>query len=66
MKTKQTIPFEEWYDRLALLAEAESWDIGPAKYAPLWVDYYDDGDSPEDALRDDMRAGRITVPYYGD
>lgn len=48
------ITFDQWYEQLISLAEQEAWDIGAPEDKDIWIDYYLDGDSPQDALQDDI------------
>ena len=46
--------FSTWYEHLCVLAERRAWDIGAPEDAEMWMDYFEDGDSPEQALEDDI------------
>lgn len=49
--------FEAWYARLEHLARERYWDIGLHSERHIWEEYYEDGDSPEEALEDDVAHG---------
>lgn len=48
------IPFEQWYAQLVLCAEERAWNIGDPEDAEMWREYFNDGDSPDEALEDDI------------
>lgn len=43
--------FEAWWEELTKLAEQAEWDLGEKE---SYKEFFDDGDSPEDALDTDM------------
>lgn len=42
------VTFDEWWQRLQALADVEDWELVGEK--DDYQEYYDDGDSPEEAL----------------
>jgi hypothetical protein len=46
--------FDKWYRRLQELAAERSWNIGVFADRDMWRDYFEDKDSPEEALQDDI------------
>jgi hypothetical protein len=49
MMEEQT--FEQWWDELRGLAKDAEWELG---VKDTYMEFFDDGDSPADALEDDM------------
>ena len=45
--------FDVWWLRLIKLAKDNKWKLGDKQ---TYREYYDDGDSPEDALRSEMKS----------
>lgn len=43
--------FEQWWDELRGLAKDAEWELG---VKDTYMEFFDDGDSPADALEDDM------------
>ena len=52
-----TPDFEAWYKELRMLADIQAWDIGAPEDCDMWREYWEDGDSPSDAIEDDMEHG---------
>jgi len=45
--------FDVWWLRLIKLAKDNKWKLGDKQ---TYREYFDDGDSPEDALKSEMRS----------
>lgn len=53
-------PYDEWMrDLIAYAKRVYNQDLDPDE--PAWRPYYDDGDSPEDAMDEDMSYGASDV-----
>ena len=57
----EKLTFEVWWQRVMHLCDQKDWGYGDPE---SWREYYDDGDSPEDAVateikyaKDDAEAG---------